>query len=49
MPLFGVLWIWGLWIMKAVECFNLGLMDMENSGAKDDLKCGGLDHEPGVP
>ena len=31
--------------MKAVECFNLGLMDMENSGAKDDLKCGGLDHE----
>ena len=45
--LFGVIWIWGVWVRKAVECFKHCLMghasrSMEDSGAECDLiNCGG--------
>ena len=45
--LFGGMWIWGLGISEAVECFKWGLMDhptrnMEDIGAEDDLNCADL-------
>ena len=47
MLLFERMWTLGFWIWKAVECFKWGLMghpsrNMEDSGAEDDLSCGGL-------
>jgi hypothetical protein len=41
------MWIWGLGISEAVECFKWGLMDhptrnMEDIGAEDDLNCADL-------
>jgi hypothetical protein len=39
MFLFGEMWIWGLWIRKAVDCCKWGLMglhsrNMEDSGVR---------------
>jgi hypothetical protein len=47
MHLFGKMWIGGLWIWKAVECFKWGLMghpgrNMEDFVAEGDLNCGSL-------
>ena len=47
MLLFRRMWIWGLWIWEAVECFNWGIMDhprrnLEDGHAEHDLNCGGL-------
>ena len=44
MLLFERMWIWGLWIWKAVECFKWGLMghpsrNMEDFVAGSDLNC----------
>jgi hypothetical protein len=45
--LFGRMWIWGLWIWNAVECFKWGLMgyssrNMEDFVAESDLNCAEL-------
>ena len=45
MLLFGGMWIWELWIWKAVECFKWGLMhhprrSMEDRCAENDLNLG---------
>ena len=47
MVLVGGIWTLGLWVRTAVDCFKHGLMDhssksMEDSGAEEDLICGGL-------
>jgi hypothetical protein len=47
MLLFGRMWIWELWIWKAVECFNWGLMgypgwNMEDFVTESDLNCADL-------
>ena len=41
---FGRMWIWGLWIWKAVECFKWGLTgypsrNMEDFATESDLNC----------
>jgi hypothetical protein len=53
MLLFGRMWIWELWIWKAVECFKWGLMDhpsrnMEDFVSESDLKCADLAQEVSV-
>jgi hypothetical protein len=35
MLLFGRMWIWGLRIWKAVECFKWGLMDYSSRNMED--------------
>jgi hypothetical protein len=45
MILFGGMWILGLWIWKAIECFKWDLMghssrNMEDIGTEDDVNCG---------
>ena len=45
--LFGGMWIWGLGILKAVECFKWSLMNhsirnMEDVDAENDLNSGSL-------
>jgi hypothetical protein len=47
MLLFERMWIWGLWIWKAVECFKWGLMgypgkNMEDFVTESDLNCADL-------
>jgi hypothetical protein len=47
MPSFGRMWIWGLCIWKALECFMWGSMghpgrNMEDVIAVSDLNCGSL-------
>lgn len=47
---FEGMWIWGLWIRKAVECFKGELMsypsrNIEDIGAEGELNCGGLAQE----
>jgi hypothetical protein len=47
MLLFGRMWIWGLWIWNAVECFNWGLMGRPSKNIEDfvvegSLNCGSL-------
>jgi hypothetical protein len=44
------MWIWGLWIWKAVECFKWGLMghpsgNMEDFITESDLNCADLAQE----
>jgi hypothetical protein len=50
MLLFERMWIWGLWIWKAVECFKWGLMghpnrNMEDFVAGSNLNCVDLTQE----
>jgi hypothetical protein len=50
MLLFERIWIWGLWIWKAVECFKWGLMCYPSRNMKDfvtesDLNCEDLAQE----
>jgi hypothetical protein len=50
MLLFGRMWILGLWIWKAVECFNWGLMghtsrNTEDFVAESDFNCADLAQE----
>jgi hypothetical protein len=50
MLVYGVMWIWGLWIKIAEKCFKWGLMEhnsrsMDKSGAGGDLNCEGLAQE----
>ena len=50
MLLFERMWIWGLWIWKAVECFKWGLMghpsrNMEDFVAGSNLNCVDLAQE----
>jgi hypothetical protein len=53
MFLFGRMWIWGLWIWKAFECFKWGLMGYPRRIAEDfvavsDLNCADLAQEVSV-
>jgi hypothetical protein len=53
MFLFGRMYIWGLWIWKALECFKWGLMgyprrNMEDNGAGNGLNCANLAQEVSV-
>ena len=50
MLLFGGMWILGLWVRKAVECFEWSIMDhtgrnIKDSHAEDDLNYQGLAQE----
>lgn len=50
MVLFGGMWTLGLCVRKAVKCFESCLVGhsskgMEDSGAEDDVNCGGLAQE----
>ena len=47
MFLFGRMWIWELWIWKAMECFKWGLMNHPSRNMEDfvpvsDLNCADL-------
>jgi hypothetical protein len=47
MLLFGIMWIWELWIWKAMECFKWDLMgypsrNIEDFVTESNLKCGRL-------
>jgi hypothetical protein len=47
------MWIWGLWIWKAVECFKWGLMGYPSKNMKDlvaeiDLNCSELAQDGSV-
>jgi hypothetical protein len=53
MVLFGRMWIFRLWIWKAVECFKWGLMgyprkNMEYFISESDLNCGDVAQEVSV-
>ena len=53
MLLFGRMWVLRLWIWKAVECFNLGLMghssrNMDDFATESDLNCADLAQEVSV-
>jgi hypothetical protein len=48
--LLGRMWIWGLWIWKAVECFKWGLMgypsgNMEDFVIESNFECAHLAQE----
>jgi hypothetical protein len=50
MFLFEKMWIWGLWIWKAVECFKWGLIghpsrNMKDFDARNNLNCVDLAQE----
>jgi hypothetical protein len=54
MLLFGRMWIWGLWIWKAMECFKWGLMSHSSRNMEDfvgisDLNCADLAQEAWAP
>jgi hypothetical protein len=51
--LFGRMWVWELWIWKAIECLKWGLMgyssrNMEDFVTKSDLNCVDLAQEVSV-